>query len=785
MDHINLRSKTFPGANRDQDSFIDLDRLFSALMRRIRLIGLCVIAAMLLAGLYLLMTPPAYTAMTQILIDENLSRYAENETDIQSAQQIDNRMSSAVEILKSKALALRVADDLKLADNALFLDPPESPVGLLKGSVKSIVGLLKPSDPPVSEEAARNGRREKASAILQQSLDVNRVGRSSVIAIAVQSPQPLLSAQLAKAYASAYLTEQLSANFNATERASDWLQERLTDLNQRSQQAAMAVEEYKIKNGLISPRGELLSAQQLSDLTSQLIVAQADTATASARFNQYKAIVDQGAEAAVNNAIVSSTDGGNSVIQDLRKRYQSASERERTVEEQFGADHPQAKLLATQKADIAQQIFRELQQMTSGFRNDYEVASSREKSLRDSIDRLAGSNSQANVSVVQLRELEQKAASLKTMYQTYLDRFEQATQQQSFPIAKARVISEPGVPTAPSSPKKTMTMALSIVLGLFVGGGLATVLELKERSFRLGHDARSRLGLRFLGYIPLLRSKRAREMEAAKAKARKEKAPKPEPENDQAALEDAARFAKKLTRVAVDHPRSAFAETLRNAKLACDVALPNRECRVIAVISALSGEGKSTVAANLASMLGAMNKRTLLLDADPTAGGSSIVLETEPENGLLEVLRGDAPWTSAITIDSKANLAVLPIASKNNALPHTSELLASPEMGRLMETVSSRFEYIVVDLAPLVPTIDAKAFSPYVDAYLFVVEWGETPVKLVDSILEAEPGIAAKTVGVILNKTDMDELAKYSDAGAPERFRARGMAYHPDEPVAL
>jgi polysaccharide biosynthesis transport protein len=785
MDHINLRSKTFPGANRDQDSFIDLDRLFSALMRRIRLIGLCVIAAMVLAGLYLLMTPPAYTAMTQILIDENLSRYAENETDIQSAQQIDNRMSSAVEILKSKALALRVADDLKLADNALFLDPPESPVGLLKGSIKSIVGLLKPSDPPVSEEAASNGRREKASAILQQSLDVNRVGRSSVIAIAVQSPQPLLSAQLAKAYAAAYLTEQLSANFNATERASDWLQERLTDLNRRSQEAALAVEEYKIKNGLISPRGELLSAQQLSDLTSQLIVAQADTATASARFSQYKAIIDQGPEAAVNNAIVSSTDGGNSVIQDLRKRYQSASERERAVEEQFGADHPQAKLLATQKADIAQQIFRELQQMTSGFRNDYEVASSREKSLRDSIDRLAGSNSKANVSVVQLRELEQKAASLKTMYQTYLDRFEQATQQQSFPIAKARVISEPGVPTAPSSPKKTMTMALSIVLGLFVGGGLATALELKERSFRLGQDVRGRLGLRFLGYIPLLGSKRAKEREAEKAKARKSKGPAPEPETDQAALEDAARFARKLTRVAVDHPRSAFAETLRNAKLACDVALPNRECRVIAVVSALSGEGKSTVAANLATMLGAMNKRTLLLDADPTAGGSSIVLDTEPENGLLEVLRGDAPWTSAITIDSKANLAVLPIASKNNALPHTSELLASPEMGRLMDTVSSRFEYIVVDLAPLVPTIDAKAFSPYVDAYLFVVEWGETPVKLVDSILEAEPGIAGKTVGVILNKTDMDELTKYSNTNTPKHFRARGMAYHPDEPVAL
>lgn len=782
MDHVNLRSATFPAANRDQDSFIDLDRLWTSLMRHVRLIIICVVAAMALGGLYLLLTPPTYTAMTQILIDENLSRYADQEETSQSAQQTDNRMSSAVEILKSKVLALRVVDDLNLADNQLFLDPPQSPIALAKASVKSVVGLLTPADAPVSEDAARNGRREKAAAILQDSLDVNRVGRSSVIAIAVQSPEPLLSARLAKSYAAAYLSEQLSANFEATERASSWLQERLNDLNKRSQEAALAVEQYKIKHGLISPRGELLSSQQLSDLTSQLIVAQADAATAEARYNQYKAIVDQGPQAAVNNALVSSTETDNSVIKDLRRRYQATQERERAVVEQFGADHPQAKLLAGQKNDLAQQIFRELQQMTSGFRNDYEVASSREKSLRDSIDHVAGNNSQANVSLVELRELEQKANSLKATYQTYLDRFEQATQQQSFPIAKARVISEAGVPTAPSSPKKTMTMALSIVLGLFVGGGIATLLELKERSFRLGQDVRARLGMRFLGYLPLVRSA------AAEAAARTRKKGAAAAETADAGYDEAGeaeRFARRLTRVAAEHPRSAFAETLRNAKLACDVALPNRECRVIAVVSALSGEGKSTVAANLAIMLGAMNKRTLLLDADPTQGGSSSVLGAEAPHGLLEVLRGEAPWTSAISLDAKAKLAVLPVASRSHIQPHTSELLASADMGRLMETISTRFEYIVVDLAPLVPTIDAKAFAPYVDAYVFVAEWGQTPVKLVQGLMEAEPGMASKTVGVILNKTDMDELPRYSDPGAPERFRARGMAYHPDEPVTL
>ncbi|MGF9692449.1 Wzz/FepE/Etk N-terminal domain-containing protein [Rhizobium sp. 0TCS1.26] len=776
MDHINLRSTGFAAANRDQDAFIDLDRLMTAVMRRARLIIICVICSMVLAGVYLLLASPRYTAMTQILIDENLSRYADDEQTSQSAQLIDNRMSSAVEIVKSKALALRVVDDLKLGDNNAFLNPPVSPVGLVKAGVKSVVSLVKPATPPPAEQDAQNGRREKAAAILQQSVTADRVGRSSVIAVALQSPEPQLSAQLAKAYAAAYVSEQLSANFDATEKASGWLQERLNDLNKRSQEAAMAVEQYKISNDLISPRGELLSSQQLADLTSQLIVAQADSATAAARYQQYKAITDQGPTVAVDNAIVSVGGAENSVIQDLRKRYQAAAERERSVLEQFGADHPQARMLATEKNALAQQIFGELQQLTAGFKNEFEVATSREKSLRASIEKVAGRNSDANVSQIQLRELEQRAASLKTLYQSYLDRFEQASQQQSFPIAHARVISNPGVPVSPSSPRKTLTMALSIVLGLFAGGGIATVLELRERGFRLGQDVRSHLGLRFIGYLALI--KRAGGQTAATGQTL-----------PQTAVDEGATatdpFIRKLTRVAVDYPRSAFAETLRNVKLACDQATPNRSCRVIGVVSALPGEGKSVVAANLAVMLGAMNKRTLLLDADSCNRGSSGILGAEPPNGLMEVLRGEAPWTSAITIDAKAKLAILPIASRNQAMPHTSDLLASADMDRLMETVNGRFDYVVVDLAPIVPAIDAKAFAPHVDSYLMVVEWGTTPVKLLQTVLEQETAIAAKTVGVILNKTDMDELPKYADPGAPERFRGQTGSYRSEEPVAV
>ncbi len=772
MDQANFRPMTiFPSEQRDQDTFIDLDRLWSAAMRRLGVIIACVVAMAVLAGVYLFMAQPLYTAATQILMDENLSRYTEEEQDSQTAQQIDNRMSSAVEILKSKALALSVVDKAGLADNALIVDPPKSPVDLVKGLLKSVVSVVSPGSPPATEDQMRAGRREKAAAVMQQSISVERIGRSSVIALSVRSPDPLLSARLAKTYANAYLTEQLNANFDATERASLWLQERLNDLNTRAQQASLAVEQYKREKGLVSPRGELLSAQQLSDLNSQLIVAQADVASAGARYGQYKAIIDQGAEAAVQNAVVANLDTDNSLMKDLRKRYIGINDREQGIIQQFGPDHPQAIALKAEKADIVQQIYRELQQLTGSFKNELDVSKSREQSLRENIEKVAGNNADANVNMVQLRELEQRAAALKTLYESYLHRFEQATQAQSLPIAKARVISEAGVPTAPSSPRKTLTMALSVVLGLLMGGAAAMVLEMRERFFRTGNDVQQKLGMRFLGYLPKIAGA-AREDAPGKA-------PSAEP-TDGANLPpgDPISF-RRMMRIAVEAPRSQFAETLRNTKLACDIVLQGKKCAVIGVVSCLPGEGKSTVAANLAGLIASGGARTLVIDADLRNPGLSKMLASEPEVGLVDVILNKTSWTTAARVDRRSRLTILPMTTRRQ-VTHTSELLASTGMSQFLESIKETFDVIVVDLAPLIPVIDAKAFEPYVDGFVFVTEWGATPAKAVQSVLQSEPQIAAKTIGVMLNKTDLSELHKYADPGAPERLRNNYLSYYRD-----
>ena len=211
---------TVPKGAEDSDSFIDIDRLIAIVVRRAGSIALCVVTLVALAGLYLLFATPQYTSLTQILLDDSMTKYAEDEAPAASAQQVDMQIASAVEILKSTELALRVVDNMNLSENQTILDPGQGPVDLVKSGIKVVASALTPGGPPVTEENAKEGRRQKAAAMLQQGLTVTRVTRSSVIAVSFRSTDRVLAAQVTKAYADAYLNDTLNANFDATERAS-------------------------------------------------------------------------------------------------------------------------------------------------------------------------------------------------------------------------------------------------------------------------------------------------------------------------------------------------------------------------------------------------------------------------------------------------------------------------------------------------------------------------------------------------------------------------------------
>ncbi|PSJ61628.1 polysaccharide biosynthesis tyrosine autokinase [Pseudaminobacter soli (ex Li et al. 2025)] len=759
-----MHQKSFPLSSRlsvaadDTDRFIDLERLASIALRQARVVAIGAGIGLALGAAYLVFTPGEYTAATRILLDDSLTKFAEDKSPAPAAMQADAMISSEVEILKSARLARTVAVAQKLQDNDAFLNPPSSPIAWLKDQVKAVTGLFL-SAPELSPTAAENARIGKASALLQSGLNAERVGRSYVIEVSFRANDRQLAGAIARAYADAYLSDQLDANFDATQRATVWLQGRLAELRDSSQAAAMEVERFRAEHGLTSARGQLISEQQLGDLNSQLIVAQADTANALARYNQFKAIVDGGPENAVKNATIPTDKGANSaVINDLKARYLGVSKRQQEIAARFGEAHAQAVALRREQTDLARQIFQELQQLTESYRNEYEVAKSRETSLRDNVGQMAGQSSEAGQSLVQLRELEQKSAALSSLYQTFLARHEEASQQRSFPIAKARVISEAGDPVSPSSPRKALVLGLSLVLGLFGGAAAGALREFRERFFRTGDDVRSALDANFLGYLPIVGSRLSNSNAGSVAEAAEPVTPR-------------------ILRVAINAPSSSFAETLRNVKLASDVVLQGRPCKVIGFVSVLPHEGKTTVAANFAGLLAANGARTLLIDADLRNPGLSRGLSLAPDKGLVEAIVGEQRWQSTVMVDRTTRLAIIPAVVRRR-LSHTSELLSGPGMQALMEEASASYDYVVVDLPPLGPVVDAKAFAPFADGFVMVTEWGATPRALVRATLQAEPQIADKMLGVVLNKTDTAQLPRYGAFGGAEHYLERYSSYY-------
>jgi succinoglycan biosynthesis transport protein ExoP len=120
---------------------------------------------------------------------------------------------------------------------------------------------------------------------------------------------------------------------------------------------------------------------------------------------------------------------------------------------------------------------------------------------------------------------------------------------------------------------------------------------------------------------------------------------------------------------------------------------------------------------------------------------------------------------------------VLPVSLATTAFspPH---LLGSPGFAGLLDEARRRYDYVVLDLPPVAPVVDALAVSPHVDAFVLVVQWGTTSRQFLQATLAAEPRIAEKCVGAILNRADIKKLQLYRTPGSTEAYLAGYSAYY-------
>jgi succinoglycan biosynthesis transport protein ExoP len=404
-------------------------------------------------------------------------------------------------------------------------------------------------------------------------------------------------------------------------------------------------------------------------------------------------------------------------------------------------------------------IFQELQRIAESYRSEAEVARAKEQSLNASMSGLVGVNAGTNETLVQLRELERESETYRNLYQTFMQRYQEALQQQSFPINEARVITVATPPTKPSYPKRGLVLALALVFGATVGSGLGFVREYRDRVFRVDAHVRDELGLDFLGMAQAINA-----IATVKSGADGEAAGTIRPSNS-------------LQRYSIDHPLSSFSETLRTAKVALDLALGERRPRIVGIVSALPNEGKSTIAKNLASLLAHLGARSLLIDADLRNPGLTRGLARHAEAGILEAIRGERTLDDLLLSEPDSGLRMLPAVIKKR-VQHPSEMLSSIGMRNLLAEAGARFEYIIVDLPPLGPIVDVRAAASLFDAFLFVVEWGRTPRAMVQNLFSTDAAMYDKCIGVMFNKVDLNKVTLYENYGSRYYYYPRYGKYY-------
>jgi len=338
-------------------------------------------------------------------------------------------------------------------------------------------------------------------------------------------------------------------------------------------------------------------------------------------------------------------------------------------------------------------------------------------------------------SLDELRDLQGKADTAKATYQNAVNRFNQALQlqEQSVPATEARILTEATAPTDGSSPKVSLVLMLALVGGGALGamGGIGA--EYLQGLVRSSQQLATELGVRMLGAVPSL------------------------PRNLLSGLRRSQTPLQLINQAAKGKIRFSPAdEAVRELKIAID-----QYCReksgVIGVTSARTGEGKTTLAFNLALLAASSGRRTLLIDANLRNRKLSSFLATGQTQGLSDLAAHGAELSQCV-INWEETFAFLGEPAEV-IKHHPSEILCTPAMAAQLKTASNEFDCVIIDLPQATNCSEVQALAPLIDGFVFAVEWGKTSIRDLERAITQSDVVAQRLIGVVLNKVPDSECA--------------------------
>lgn len=692
------------------DDEIDLAQLTRTLWRGKFFIILTTLIALVIGGWYAYsVAVPLYTSTATVAMESREEQMVDITSVMTGLSGDQASINTEVEVFKSRGLIEKLVVQLSLVEDPEFnphlRSEPRLSVSRFVEWVREIIGL----PPELKEEPSPRRVMDTVIDNVLEAISINNIRQSLVFRVTAVTEQAEKSALIANSLAELYIQDQLEIKFAATEKATVWLTDRVSQLQVQLEAAEAAAKEFNAQTELVSPEALIVLNRRIKELRDRLRETREDEAVALARLNALIDAKEAGdferlAEISIDPALTNILDEANASNVSpadsalIENRYQQVLARARLEAERVSNQ------VATLQATISDQEAR---------------------AARQSAD------------LVTLQQLQREAEASRLIYEFFLGRLKETSVQQGIQQADSRLLSQAVVPLGPTSPKKPLILALSLVLGGLLGSAIVLGREFAQNTFRDSTELEGKTGHTVIGQIPAI----------------------------------PARRRKNVLKYLTDRPTSAAAEAIRNLRTSILLSDIDNPPQIIMSTSSIPGEGKTTQSLALAQNLTGLGKKVLLIEGDIRKRVFAEYFDIQDKKGLIAVLSGEAKLEEAVSHEPTLNADIL-IGEKTET--NAADIFSSERFTRFLEDLRSKYDYVIIDTPPVLAVPDARVIGRSMDAVIYTVKWDSTSQRQVREGLKSLENVQVRVTGLVLSQINAKGMKKY---GYGETYGAYG-DYH-------
>ncbi len=711
------------------------------------------------AAFYAYTATPIYKSTATLLIESQKANVVSIEEMYGFEGAGAEYFQTQFELLKSRALAEKVILKLNLQEHPLYTSVSE-PGPLSMKSLQQLGLLSEDENTPAANDAALSqsgdvviGETASDSRVIvptlseadkalravvssfMGSLTIEPVRRTQLVKISFESPDADLAALVANTVGDVYIESYLDAKMEMTEKAAEWLADRLGGLQLKLADAENRLIAFREEHQLIDVAGTVgkLNEQQVTIATTELSLARRQLAEVESLYREVQRLKKTSPELLDSIPAVQQDQLVRTFKIDQGKQQRNLDE----LSNRYGAKHPKIVDAQSRLDVVTQSLNLQIDRVISAIKSDYDIANQKVAALSQTLSSGKREIQDINKKKFELAALERDVESNRKLYDTFFNRIRETDETDGLESANAR-ISDKAVPAgSPAKPKKALIVALAFLAGLIGSVLVAFLREQMDDTVKGTEEIESRVGVPLVGIIPLIK---------AGILGRKKKIP--------------------LSPFEIKDKKGTFVESIRTIRTSlCLDSLDNPHKKVV-ITSSIPGEGKSTMAINLAHSLSQIEK-VILIDADmrrPTVAKAFGISLDHP--GLADYLkaetREEAVHISECVVRNlnDTNLDVLPCGE----LPENPlELLASSRFSRLLEKLGEHYDRVIIDCAPTQAVSDALIVSKQADTVIYAIKSHHTTMVLVRRGVQRLRQVGAHILGTVVTQVDVDKISSYGD----------------------